>query len=150
MAVNNNKSSGTDRLNNQLLATLETRRELTCIASVSVRVWRESWDESKKKEWRGRGRGEKFLLFPSPSLFHFFCSRSNFRAITRLETLAAQARRELEPKCVPQWFLGSCSLRSCHWPIFPLSLNTVSKAFARVNSSQFLSRFKSGEFPAKS
>ena len=44
---------------------------LACIASVSARVRRrERWDESKKI---------------------FFGSRSNFRAITRLETLATQA-----------------------------------------------------------
>ena len=117
MAANNNKSSGTDRLNNQLLATLETRRELTCIASVSVRVWRESWDESKKRN-DGGGGGERSFFFSLPfPLPFFFCSRSNFPAKTRLKTLATQARRELEPKCVPQWFLGSCSLRSCHWPI---------------------------------
>jgi len=30
---------------------------LACIASVSERVRRESWDESKKKEWGGRGKG---------------------------------------------------------------------------------------------
>ena len=47
----------------------------------------------------GRGKKEtlarKRFLFsppPPPSNF-FFCSRSNFRAITRLETLATQAMR---------------------------------------------------------
>ena len=36
--------------------------------------------------------GQAFPLLLSPSPFHFFfCSRSNFRAITRLETLATQA-----------------------------------------------------------
>ena len=31
---------------------------VACIASVSARVRRESWDESKKKkEWGGRGKG---------------------------------------------------------------------------------------------
>ena len=50
---------------------------VTCVASVSARVCRESLDESKKKEW---------------PLSPFFCSLSNyFRAITRLETLATQA-----------------------------------------------------------
>ena len=39
--------------------------EVACVASVSSRVRRESWDESKKKD---------------------------FRAVTRLETLATQAR----------------------------------------------------------
>ena len=48
---------------------------LACVASVSARVSRESWDESKKKK----------------GMIGFFCYRSNFRAITRLETLATQA-----------------------------------------------------------
>ena len=38
-------------------------------------------------------------LLPSPSPFHFsFSSRSNFRAITRLETLATQANSDLPIK----------------------------------------------------
>ena len=45
---------------------------VACIASVSARVRRESWDESKKKKgMRGEGEGS---------------------AITRLETLATQAK----------------------------------------------------------
>ena len=44
---------------------------VACIASVSERVRRESWDESKKKGMRGEGEGS---------------------AITRLETLATQAK----------------------------------------------------------
>ena len=52
-----------------------------CVASVSLRVRRESWDESKKRNDR-EGGGD-----------FFFCSSSYFRAITRLETLATQARR---------------------------------------------------------
>ena len=42
----------------------------------------------------GEGEGEKETLLPSPSPspFHLFCSRSNFRAITRLKTLAKQAK----------------------------------------------------------
>ena len=52
---------------------------LACVATVSARVRRESWDESKKMEWRERGRGEKevtssSLPFPVP---FFFRSRSN-------------------------------------------------------------------------
>ena len=35
--------------------------------------------------------GQVFPFLPSPSPFHFLCSRSNFRAITRLVTLATQA-----------------------------------------------------------
>ena len=44
---------------------------VACIASVSARVRRESWGESKKKGMRGEGEGS---------------------AITRLETLATQAK----------------------------------------------------------
>ena len=72
MAANNNKSSGTDRLNNQLLATLETRRELACIASVSARVQGESWDESKKKGMTGEGEGREVSSFPLPFPVPFF------------------------------------------------------------------------------
>ena len=39
-------------------------------------------EREQKKEWRGRGRGVKEPSGSSP--FHFFCSRSKFRAITRL------------------------------------------------------------------
>ena len=35
--------------------------------------------------------GQVFPFLPSPSPFHFLCSRSNFRAITHLVTLATQA-----------------------------------------------------------
>ena len=35
--------------------------------------------------------GQAFPLLPTSYPFHFFCSRSNFRAVTRLETLATQA-----------------------------------------------------------
>ena len=51
---------------------------IACVASVSARVRRESWEESKKKR--------------NDLLFFFNRFRSNFRAITRLETLATQAR----------------------------------------------------------
>ena len=37
--------------------------QVACVASVSARVRRESWDESKKKkEWRGRERGKNETL----------------------------------------------------------------------------------------
>ena len=42
-------------------------------------------------------------------------------------------RRELEPRCVPQWFLGSL-LGKRRSPIGP-------EIFAKVNSAHFLSRF---------
>ena len=35
--------------------------------------------------------GQAFPFLPTPSTFHFFGSRSNFRAVTQLETLATQA-----------------------------------------------------------
>ena len=48
---------------------------------------------------RGRGKKESFLFSPPPppSTF-FFCFRSNFRAITRLETLATQAKMKSKPR----------------------------------------------------
>ena len=73
---------------------------LACVASVSVRVRRDRWDENKKKRNDGGG-GKKetlFLVLPSSCPFHHFlfsCSRFNFRAITRSETLATQANLSL-------------------------------------------------------
>ena len=46
---------------------------IACVASVSMRVRRESWDKSKKK-------------------IPFFCSCSNFPTTARLVTLATKAR----------------------------------------------------------
>ena len=43
------------------------------------------------KYQRALSRIVGFPLLPSPSPFNFFCSRSYFRPITRLETLATQA-----------------------------------------------------------
>ena len=66
--------------------TVEIERfaSLACVASVSARVRRESWDESIKTINYGGGEGREgnfFLpLLLSPSSFHFFCSRPNFRA----------------------------------------------------------------------
>ena len=62
------------------------QKRLACVASVSARVRRESWEESKKRNDGGRGGERRNHLF--------FCRfRSNFRAITRLETLATQAKK---------------------------------------------------------
>ena len=55
---------------------------IACVASVSTLVRRERRDESKKKRNDGGGGGERRIVFR----FH-----SNFRAITRLETLATHA-----------------------------------------------------------
>ena len=51
-------------------------------------------------------------------------------------------RRELEPKRVPQWFLGSLlgTRRSAIGQFFSLSLTTVPEVCAKVNSAQFPSR----------
>ena len=79
-----------------MLLQMVSLRSKRVLASSSRKLGR----EQKKKEWRGRGRGMKEWRFPllhSPSPFHlfFFCSRSNFRAVTRLETLATQASKRL-------------------------------------------------------
>ena len=64
------------------------QKRLACVASVSARVRRESWEESKKRnDGGGGGGGER-----RNHLF-FYRFRSNFRAITRLETLATQAKK---------------------------------------------------------
>ena len=61
-------------------------------------------------------------------------------ATTQLDTL--KMRRELEPKRVPQWFLGSLpgTRRSAIGQFFSLSLTTVPEVCAKVNSAQFPSR----------
>ena len=68
---------------------------LAWVASVAARVRRGSWEESQKKGVTGEGEGKEVssspLPLPLPFFFFFFRSRSNFRAITRLETLARQA-----------------------------------------------------------
>ena len=56
---------------------------LACIASVSSRGSSRKLGQEQKKM---TGEGEGTL-----PLQPFFCFRSNFRAITRLETLATQA-----------------------------------------------------------
>ena len=51
---------------------------VACVASVSARVRRESWDESKKKkEWRGKGRGKKETLTRKPHDFEKLRSPTN-------------------------------------------------------------------------
>ena len=64
-------------------------RTLKCLISTSLRSKRFLASSSRKlgreqkKERTGEGEGNE--------TFFFFCSRSNFRAVTRLETLATQA-----------------------------------------------------------
>ena len=69
---------------------------LAWVASVAARVRRGSWEESQKKGVTGEGEGKEVSSSPLPLplpffFFFFFRSRSNFRGITRLETLATQA-----------------------------------------------------------
>ena len=55
---------------------------LACVATVSARVRRESWDESKKRnDGRGEGERRRWPLLPSPSPFHFFFFRSRSNTI---------------------------------------------------------------------
>ena len=46
---------------------VSNKTNLACVASVSARVRRESWDESKKKGMTGKGRGKKEIC----SLYYF-------------------------------------------------------------------------------
>ena len=48
----------------------------------------------------GEREGIKFVC-----LLFFFCSRFNFRAITRLETLATQAKNMTKPKTGDSYFI---------------------------------------------
>ena len=72
-----------------------TRTEnVACVASVSSRGSpRKLGQEQKKRGKAGEGEGKEGTSSPLPLPLQpfFFCFRSNFRAITRLETLATQA-----------------------------------------------------------
>ena len=55
-------------------------------------------EQKKRNDAGGGGRRKRCFLFslpPPPSTIFFSCYRSNFRAITRLETLATQANLSL-------------------------------------------------------
>ena len=60
--------------------------EVACVASVSARVRRESWDKSKKKK-----KCDALTFAKSHNETHY---GSRFRTITRLETLATQGTDE--------------------------------------------------------
>ena len=84
--------------------------------------------------------GQAFPLLPSPSPFYFFCSRSNFRAITGLETLATQARKNqynsINGKSVSSistdWSMQKISIKS-DLPIFIyLSIDYSGRMWARA------------------
>ena len=59
---------------------------------LSIYKWTEPWNIKGRfpESWGLRASVSSSPL-PLPLPFFFFCSRSNFRAITRLETLATQA-----------------------------------------------------------
>ena len=65
------------------------------LLSLHSKRFRSRWSrklggESKKRGMSPEGEGRKENL-PLSLFFHFFCSRSNFGAISRCETLATQA-----------------------------------------------------------
>lgn len=65
------------------------------LLSLRSKRFRSRWSrklggESKKRGMSPEGEGRKENL-PLSLFFHFFCSRSNFGAISRCETLATQA-----------------------------------------------------------
>ena len=80
-----------------------------------------------------QNRGQTFPLLPSPSPFHFFfCSRSNFRAITRLETLATQARHVVQWRQRSKW---AKKKRWCTCKVVVLPILTCYFFAALVNVS---------------
>ena len=91
------------------------RVSLACVASVSSRgsSRKLGQDRSKKKWMTGEGEGnEGFLFSPPPPPSTFFCLRSNVRAITRLETLATQARVNLSYLRTVYFFVTIMSFNS--------------------------------------
>ena len=69
--------------------------------------------------------------------------KPRFTFPTKKTKAFATLERALEPKCVPQLFLGSLlwTRRSSVSHFFYLSLVTIPEVFAKVNSTQFPSRF---------
>ena len=73
-------------------------------------------------------------------------SLARTRVLAKLASLAQigelarrlATRRELDPKCASQLFLGW--LVGTHQSFLPLSLETVPEDFAKVNSAQYCSR----------
>ena len=62
------------------------------IVLTSCQITKETNREISRGVFQNHGFcGQAFPFLPTPSPFHFFCSRSNFRAVTQLETLATQA-----------------------------------------------------------
>ena len=74
---------------------------LACVASVSARGSSRKVETREKKRNDGEGEGKEGT--PPPST-------SNFRAITRLETLATQATLPAKPPPPPKWFWDSCKM----------------------------------------
>ena len=74
-------------------------KALACVASVSSRGSSRKLGQEQKKWMTGEvegNEGTKVSSSPLPlPLQPFFCFRSNFRAITRLEMLATQANKAL-------------------------------------------------------
>ena len=80
---------------------IEERKREKRIAIISLHCKRSrasssrmlGWEQKRDQEWKGRRWGEKETSYPLPLLsFCFFC-RSNFGAITRLETLTTPANK---------------------------------------------------------
>ena len=81
------------------------RLDIACVASVSARVRREKLGREQKKGMTGEGEA---LALTSSNSFN----SSNFRAISRLETLATQARLDKTSRHQglekPSPFIDSC------------------------------------------
>ena len=103
---------------------------------------------AKKNTNDGGGEGERRNLQP------FFCFRSNFRAITRLETLATQATVLSVESSIPQTNLGE---KICHFCVSERAngrwnlVNPSAYALRMSRKNQYIvtTTYKTGDLSTK-
>ena len=122
---------------------------LACVASVSSRGSSTKLGQEQKKNMNdGGGGGERRNLQP------FFGFRSNFRAITRLETLATQATVLSVESSIPQTNLGE---KICHFCVSERAngrwnlVNPSAYALCMSRKNQYIvtTTYKTGELSTK-
>ena len=111
-------------------------------------VYKAGTRAKKKNTNDGGGAGERRNLQP------FFCFRSNFRAITRLETLATQATVLSVESSIPQTNLGE---KICHFCVSERAngrwnlVNPSAYALRMSRKNQYIvtTTYKTGELSTK-